>query len=92
MTYICLTSENLSDFTTLDAKICQNLNIPNNMGTISFLFVSQAFNQDFYFTALPLGWVGNKNENFTQDQVLSGTNLSPFIQQPFDPSWIPAVE
>lgn len=86
---IYLTSPNESDFIILDSLICANLGIPNQSGTTKFLEAKKVANQELWVTAKITLWAGNHNEEFTEQQIYHGIDLSKFTEANYNPNWFP---
>src|ERR1051326_1633248 len=84
-----LTSTIESAIISAQNQICSNCNLPNNDGTSGWDVPTKAINEDLWFIAKPPseGW-GN-DERFTQEQMMSGIDLTNIVERERDPLWFP---
>lgn len=88
MTY--LTSTNEAAINAAQNQISINCQLPNSHGTQHWDIATKAYGQDLWFIAKPpeQGW-GNPGEHFTQEDMMSGVDMTNIIEQNFDSSWFP---
>ncbi len=89
MTLLDFTSTNQNALIAAEAKIADNADIPNGIGTTRWADVQKAIDSNLWFIPKPSleGW-GN-TVIFTQAQMLSGVDMTDIVEQELNVAWFP---